>query len=576
MHQAINNQPALKFDKEFQIATANTRTAVLWKNKTTTISEFSAKLSKTVRTNETISEYLKMPKSDQDNIKDVGSFVGGILKGGRRRKQDIANRHIITLDLDYARKGQVDEISKIFSGVCHTIYSTHKHTEEKPRLRVIIYPDRVLLPDEYQAVSRRLAAKLDIETVDDSTHELNRLFYWPSTASDGEFVFHHNDAPFCPVDKVLSAYGSGELWRDAALWAYSSRETVHVDRLLKKQADPVEKQNVVGAFCRSFTIKQAIETYLKDVYRPESNGRYTYINGSTSNGVVIYDNKFAYSNHSTDPAHGQLCNAFDLVRIHKFGHLDDDATPGTPTHRLPSFREMEDMARKIPEVKVDIIKHKIGVSEEDFESFGGQWMDDLEETAQGGVKASWHNFSLIAQNDPEIKHRMKLNRFTERVETADGSLWTDFHSSEVKKYLGETYHLDMPASKFDEVINYYAELNAYHPIRDYLESLKWDGKKRIETLFIDYLGSPDNIYTRETALCWFSAAVHRVFEPGCKFDYVIVLGGEQGVLKTTFVMELAKGIWFGALSSFDPKIAMEEITGKWIIEIAELAATTKN
>jgi predicted P-loop ATPase len=113
-------------------------------------------------------------------------------------------------------------------------------------------------------------------------------------------------------------------------------------------------------------------------------------------------------------------------------------------------------------------------------------------------------------------------------------------------------------------------------VHEYLETLDWDGKRRIETMFIDYLGSEDNIYTREAALCWFSAAIHRVFDPGCKFDYVPVLGGEQGILKTTFVRELALGKWFGELSSFDPKISMEEIHGKWIIEIAELSANTKS
>ena len=99
----------------------------------------------------------------------------------------------------------------------------------------------------------------------------------------------------------------------------------------KKQGDPLTKPGLIGAFCRAHTIEDAIETFLSDEYTAcAAEGRYTYTKGSTSAGLVVYDDKFAYSHHSTDPAGGKLCNAFDLVRLHKFGVLDADAAEGTP------------------------------------------------------------------------------------------------------------------------------------------------------------------------------------------------------------------------------------------------------
>jgi len=571
----------IKHNKEFNLATANTRQAKKWKNTTTSIMKFAEKLSRTVRTNETISDYLKMPKPDQDNIKDVGAFVGGQLKGGSRKKEDVANRHIIAFDIDYAHKDSIDIIKDKLKKVCFSIYSTHKHTPEKPRLRLIVYPDRPLLADEYQAVMRRLASNIDIETIDPSTYDVNRLMYWPSTAADGEFVFLHNDASFLPVDTVLSAYGPGDSWRDASLWPISSKETIHIDRLLKKQEDPLIKDNLIGAFCRNVTIYQALDDYLSDIYRKESNERYSFINGSSSNGVVIYEGKFAYSNHSTDPAHGMTCNAFDLIRIHKFSDLDADAEHLTPVNRLPSFKAMSDYARKIEGVKVDLIKHKLEIGPDDFDAFGvkesgADWLNELKTDKNGSIKPSWFNVSVIIRNDPALPIKPKFNLFCQVTERQDNSKqWRDSDTSIIKDYIGRVYDIDPSSGKFEETIDHVAAENSYHPIREYLESLHWDGKNRIETLFIEYLGAEDNEYTREAALCWFSAAVHRIYEPGHKFDYVVVLGGDQGILKTTFVRTLGKDKWFGELSSFDPKIAMEEVHGKWIIELAELAANNK-
>ena len=568
----------LKHDKEINTATAGNRFAKKWKNKSLTISEFVKSISVTTRTQETFDDYLAMPKDDQDAIKDVGAFIGASCKGGRRRKEDIANRHILTLDLDYCDTKTIPIIKDILKGVCHSVYSTHKSAPNKPRLRLIVYPDRVMLPDEYHAVSRKIAEKIDIELFDEAGFRLNQFMYYPSTSSDGEFVFYHNDAPFLHVDKVLEAYGPDEAWKDVTLWPTSSRETRNLDGMLKKQADPLTKKGIVGAFCRHVSIYDALEQ-LSDVYKRESKDRYTYIDGSSSNGLVVYNGAFSYSNHSTDPASQQTCNAFDLIRIHKFGHLDDNAKHGTPTHRMPSFTAMAEYCREFESVKIELISAGLDIDPSEFDDFEktGEWISELQTGDNGQIKPTFLNASMIVANDPALKNKMRKNNFAMKIENIEtGENWNDLDSINIRAHIGKRYNVDFPEKKVEDSIIKHAETNGYHPVCQYLESVVWDGIERVETLFIDYMGCEDNQYSREISKHWLTAAVCRVFEPGYKFDTAIVLSGDQGIGKTTFIRELGLGKWYGELTSFDPKIAMEEISGKWIIEIDEMGATNKH
>ena len=121
-----------------------------------------------------------------------------------------------------------------------------------------------------------------------------------------------------------------------------------------------------------------------------------------------------------------------------------------------------------------------------------------------------------------------------------------------------------------------ARQNSFHPIKEYLEAQTWDGVKRVETFFIDYLGADNSPYIREVTRKWFTAAVARIYEPGCKFDYMPVLVGAQGAGKSSTIAKLADGWFSDSLRNFDNKEAGEHLQSAWIFEIAELAAMRKN
>ena len=567
----------MKNDAPLLISTGRSRLEKVWKNKTMHWSTLVAKLRTPVRTPETLNEFLKMSKADQDRIKDVGGFVGGSLKGGRRKSDTVESRQLITLDADFAPQGLISDLEFLIPGA-YCVYSTHKHRPENPRLRILIPLDRPVTPDEYEAIARKLAETIGIEFFDDTTYQPSRLMYWPSVASDGVYDFDYADEPWISANAILAMYPD---WTDTSYWPESSRTIETRKKTAAKQGDPTQKKGLIGAFCRTYTIQAAIETFLADVYTPcAMPGRYTYTEGSTSAGLVLYDDMFAYSNHATDPASGKLCNAFDLVRIHKFGDLDRDVPGDIATTRLPSYAAMMEWVKDDREtVKTSVLERK----EEAKQSFGEEsddWAAQLDLTKNGGVANSLQNVLLILQNDPALQGIM-FNQLADNLEIRDGGVpwkkqgrfWRDADDAQLEAYLANAY-TEFTKARILSAITKVADDRAYHPVKAYLQQLPaWDGVKRVDTLLVDYLDASDTPYVRAVTRKTLCAAVQRVRHPGCKFDTVLVLCGPQGVGKSTLVHKLGRD-WFSDslnLADTKDKTAAEKLQGQWIIEIGELA-----
>src|SRR5574344_753327 len=316
-------------DFAIDLADAHTRTAKKWRNRQWQWSELLERCAKTMRTGETAAEYTRLNREDQSNIKDVGGFVGGYLNGGTRKNANVKYRSVATLDIDYGTQNVWDDFTMSFSFAA-MIYSTHKHSPEHPRYRLVFPFSRPVTPAEYEPICRKIVVELGIDLFDDTTYELPRLFYWPSTSKDAPYVFEYQDGPACDVDKILATYVDPY---DVSSWPVSSREKDVTAHEIKKAEDPTEKPGLIGAFCRAYTIEDAIDNFLADQYeRTATEGRYTYKLGSVAGGLVCYEGKFAFSHHETDPASKQLCNAFDLCRIHLYGAQDEGSRAQDVTH----------------------------------------------------------------------------------------------------------------------------------------------------------------------------------------------------------------------------------------------------
>lgn len=578
---------SLKYDGDLHVATVISRNTKTGKNQTISWSDLLEKISATTVTSETVAEYRKMTKDEQDNIKDVGGFIGGWLRGGRRKADCLEHRSMLTLDADFANADLLDTLD-LEHGCAAAVYSTHKHTEEKPRLRLLVPLSRVVTAEEYQAVSRLLASDLGMDQFDDTTHQPTRIMYWPSTSTGGKFFFDHRDGPWLDPDELLARYPD---WHDTSFWPMSSRETQVRQRDAKKQGDPTLKEGLVGAFCRTYDVPAAIAAFLPDRYDQVKEDRYTFTGGSTAAGLVLYDGGcFAYSNHATDPASGRLCNAFDLVRLHLFGDEDENVKPDTPMNRRPSFLKMQELAAQDTEVKRLLTRERMEKARADFDVESPEddesWMDELDVDRKGNIRSTINNAYIILRHDPMLKGAMAYNELKVRpvavrdlpwrkvADTVNGSTWGDADDSALRKYLEKTYNLTGKEKIMDGMINA-AAANSIDPVKGYLEGLEWDGTPRLDTLLVDYLGAEDCPYTRAVTRKTFTAAVARVFEPGCKFDYVLTLSGPQGRGKSTLVAKMSNGWYTDSLAGIGTKEAYEGIQGYWLVELGELAAMKK-
>ena len=576
----------LEYDGTIKIATGASRMALKWANSELRWSEFLARLSVPLRTQETVLDYQGMPKSKRDNIKDVGGFVGGTLKDGRRRAESIEDRSLITLDLDSIPPG-VDVWPVIETGCdcAAAIYSTHSSTPQAPRLRVVIPLARRVTPDEYGAISRRIASYIGIDYCDDTTYEPSRLMYWASCSFNAEYVFRYNDAPFLDPEEILATYKD---WRDVTSWPVSSRKDQLEQREVKKQGDPTEKPGIIGAFCKVYDIPRAIDTFLEGIYtRGASDDRWTYAEGSTTGGLVLYeDGKFAYSHHGTDPISGLLVNSFDLVRLHKFKDLDVDEPENTHVTKLPSYKAMLDLAVADGDVAYQLALDKVNGAFDDMPEEETDWLRQLDVTGKGMIANTINNVCLILLHDRRLSESFYYDAFKERpivsgdlpwieLKRRSSQVWNDTDDAGLRWFLENEYKVES-AVKIRDAVDLAMLERSKHPVRDYLTGLEWDGEKRMDTLFIKYLGAEDSVYTRSVTRAALIGAVARVMRPGCKHDHMLVLVGPQGCRKSTTLAKLGKEWFSDSLFTMSGKDAFEQLQGYWIIELGEMAAARKS
>lgn len=592
----------------FTIASAQSCHASRWKNTATSWALVVASLSETVRTDETIKQYFAYTKDKQDKIKDVGGFVGGTLLGGPgqiitqkgpqlvdyswpygwRRKGHVQDRQLVALDVDFGDFGAWFDFREL--GFAGLMYTTHKHTPQASRFRVVFPLSRPVGPEEYEAIARRVASWIDIEIFDDTTYQPTRLMYYPSTAKDGEFNFDVIDAPILDADYVLGTYAAeGRQWYDFDAWPTSSREQSR-RRPADEAEDPTEKQGIVGAFCRAYPIVDALQEFLSDVYVPcDLPNRRTYSAGSTNAGLIIYDN-FAYSNHNTDPAGQRLCNAFDLVRLHKFGELDNEAQ-GDDITKAPSYKAMCHFASELGEVKKAVVQMRreqiTGTEYDELErqavtvAYSDEWIKQLEtEGKSATIRSTINNVVLILRHDQNLMDRFAYNEFDKREIVIQPLPWDksgtqyprafiDSDDAQIRLYLERVYDIST-IGKITDAVTVVLRENSIHPLKQYLDALEWDGVPRCDELFIDLFGADDSEYTRAVTRKWLCAAVARVYWPGIKFDHLLTLVGDEGTGKSSTLDKLGMQWYSDSLPQIGTKDALEAIQGCWIIEVGEL------
>ncbi|WP_144519365.1 DNA primase family protein [Bacillus thuringiensis] len=271
------------------------------------IAEFTS-LTKTSARNQNIAygEFLKRIRNPRITTEkgSAGGFVGGYVHE-KRNNSNVKSRSMITIDVDEVPQGvnvwgNIEE----FTNFAVAMYTTHKHTTDKPRYRIIIPLLYDIAPEYYKEVTQYIVGILQVR-IDETSYEFARHMHYPTCSDPNQYEFYYQDCPFF----------------DASFLTKQQEEIQTFQK--KEKADPRNKQNWVGAWTNVYAVTDVLHDFLSDTYELFRGNRYTYVDGSTKGGLVVYDgDTHAHSNHSTDPISGKNVNSFDLYRLHTFGHLD--------------------------------------------------------------------------------------------------------------------------------------------------------------------------------------------------------------------------------------------------------------
>lgn len=440
------------------------------RNRAISWGQLGKELSEPTRTPEKFAAFLRLPKEEQDKLKAIGGWIlAGSIEGDRRKRKAVTARDIITFDCDEISPELVEEIKVGVNPLCDYefyAHSTRKHSSEVPRVRFYILCSTPVEPEQYDAVARILAEKLDpsLDSIDDVSFRLAQMMFKPTVSKDQEFLFWHNPGKRVSPGEVLSRFRSD--WRDYTNLPYSDKRGQR-RKTAEKAEDPTQKHGIVGAFCRAYDVEAAMDHWIPGVYLPgDSSGakpRYSYSDGTTSNGVVVEDDGlFIYSHHGSDPCGERLCNAFDMVRIHKFGALDKDLPENTAPKEWPSYKALTKLAQEDDAIRAELLADRVDINamfddisdDEDLaddlrESDGDLDIEDairevlapsrgaglpavvtarkpkkpaknwpqksLELDLQGGIKPTVPNIATIIMNDPRLWGAIGRNTFSNKI-----------------------------------------------------------------------------------------------------------------------------------------------------------------
>lgn len=524
-------------------------------------SELVSRLREVVYCDHDMLTYKGMSKKQKGEAKDKGFFIGGLVTG-----RNVTYRQILSLDIDHVEPETLDGIREWLKGVQYVIHSTHSSTPDEPRYRVVVPLNRFVLADEYGAIMRILSDKFKLP-IDPSTFDFKRIMYLPSVPKDASFYIEEGEGEPLNVADLLDRSND---WRD--LTGLSVPDKVYVQ-------DPKYKGGLIGAFCSKIGIHEAVDIYLSDVWKKEANNRYTFIGSSTVCGGIIYEDKYLYSNHSTDPYLGRCHNAYDAVRLYKFGE----------------GKQGEEAMRALCEslkIKADDGSAHAATIEAMPDCDGKRILQEkLEVDKNGVIVKSLANVVLILENDPEMSNLFGYDLFGDTPTLMRDPFWRstdlrvenedckdleeylemeDVDDSYIRLYFEQCYSFDVKLFIRD-ALNVVSHKNAFHPVRDYIEKLEWDGVPRLANIFIDCFGVDDTLYSREVGIKFFVGAVRRIFIPSSKMDYVPVLVSEEGLGKSRFVKRMSKLWGSDTFYTFSgSKEAYEQLRGVWIVEIPEL------
>lgn len=517
-----------------------------------------------------LKEYKSLNKDEQMKYKDCGAFVGGIFKDDKRANANLIERSILAIDVDHLDRDLIgdekERIIKLFKDLkLNTIiHSTRNHSEESPRLRILIELSNSVDAISYKALAEYIIEKIGRTYVDETCVQAGRLMFLPSICKDGKYYFEYLEGKALEVNKFITR-------TDKTAKISNANRNLTTKPL--KQQNPLEKKGLIGAICKSYRVDEIMDKFLSHIYEAGTiSGRYKMVGSKSVDGVVIYDDGlFMYSNHESDKAFGKELNAFDLLKV----HLCDGLSEAKAYDKLALlFSNDEKVQGYLKEEVQEKLKSAFSESTE------------LDTNSKGKVKNTLGNYVTILKTDTTLAGSLAYDSFKGKTVKKDYLPWVeveglsdydDYDENMLLLYIENKYSIKSN-DLLQRAVNIVSKSNSFNAISDYLKSLSWDGVKRIDTLLADYLGADKDIYTAAVMRKALCAAVARALNEKAKapkYDYMVIFSGQQGCGKSTFLSILGGEYFSDSLSSFAGKEASEQLKGVWFVEVAELAAMGK-
>lgn len=618
-------------------------------------------------------EYQKLSDKDQKGLKQLGGwFMRAPVEAGKRKRSTVEPGKIITLDLDYVTPDFYDELceGRVLAGVLHFWHTTRSHTPEKPKVRMVIRTKQAITRENYSAYTRIISLEVGIEYIDKVSARTAQMMFMPTVSVDMEkhYGFREEEGVPLDVDQIVERYVAehGPIDDIRNLPLYPGEKKLRDSA--SESEDPLKKDGEVGNFCRAWSISELIlgkvdesgreyagpleDTYDIVEYDAQGNAtRATYLHGTSSHGAVIYEDKFLYSHHGSDPAQEQNLNAYDLVRIHKFGDQDGADSEDLPMSQRPSVKAMRAYLKDDEPYRVELVNSKYDIdtmlddagieplqepepvvipddaddslralleaeAEMDREQYErlrasippkGWAGRELNMNAQGEIRSDTNNLVAILTNDARFFQKIAHNDFTGEPVILDhiksknpliqnlvcedkvnGTPWQahfdNFLHTLLSSPSGEKrsgYGLKAAEGDLFRAVKIAARNNSFNPVIELLlkhdKKNPYDGIDHLAEFPIKYLGCPDDAFHREAFKKMLIGSVARVYRPGCKFDYMAILKGPQGMGKSTLI-KMLYGAYFGEMDAdlTDRRACAEQLIGKWGVEMGELSSLKKS
>lgn len=479
--------------------------------------------------------------------KDCGAYMAGKASSTSRKESRVEYRTMVTLDADTAEPDLPVRVEGL--GLTALVHSTYSHTTDNPRYRIIIpLMGPGLTEEEYPRAARGLMEALGKEQFDPTCDQPKRIMFWPSASDPDQYEVYSYDAEPATAQGILERFGGF---------------TATPEHKRGRKCDPYKLPGVVGAFNRLYDMARAVEEFGLP-YEQVGENRWHYIPAKSAGGVCVYPDGYVYSNHASDPAGGRALCMFDLVAMHKFQDLDEEAD--MPLNVAPKDRPSIQMAMQEFTELHDVKEEMMGLNMQGAGEDAPDWVSKLRiHPKTGRTLDEAYNWRLLMEHDPVLSmlayNRMNLATVTlcdfpwRKVTPGKDDQLTNADRAQISLHIQCTYNMRRPSKEqVNDAIDIVAQDHSFHPVEEYLEGLEWDGVSRIET----WLPGEVNGYKRSVARLTAVQAVARMLDPGVKVDNCLIFAGGEGLGKSWFIERMARG-WTCTLGPIDRGNARDTI-----------------